>query len=244
MTQSIKPAHNNSKDYLLPLYRSEEERRLKYALLFSLLVHAAVLAQLSFTNIRYFGKAFPRVELTYYKIVPEKKAQEPKVAPDLKKKELDRKTEVRLQDKSHPPSFMQDISKMINEFELPRKQAGAIPEAPKQQININPLKSEEIKIPQYQSYYQILRRKLEDRLYTNIDFTKSDVGEIYLTFIITADGNLKQFKIIEGRTKASGYLQETTIKSLQEAAPFLPFSSDLNYPELPFNIVITYRMME
>ena len=74
-----------------------------------------------------------------------------------------------------------------------------------------------------------------------MNYTKSDTGEVYLTFALSSDGALKQIKLIEGRTNATDYLRDIGLNSIQEASPFPPFPSDLSYPELTFNIAISFR---
>lgn len=104
------------------------------------------------------------------------------------------------------------------------------------------LKSEKIDTPTYVSYYQIVRDRIRERAYVN--YVKLSVGEVYITFVIRADGSLDQMQIMEGRTMANDFLRDVGERSVREAAPFPPFPSELNYPELTFNIAISFQYRE
>jgi len=109
-------------------------------------------------------------------------------------------------------------------------------------VSMPVLKSEKINSPAYVTYYQIVRDRIRERAYTN--YTKLSVGEIYLTFIIKSDGTLGELQIIENRSTANEFLREVGQKSVREASPFPPFPEDLNYPELTFNVAISFQYHE
>jgi len=112
----------------------------------------------------------------------------------------------------------------------------------KRKVTVPPLKSENMASPMYLNYYQIVRSKIEQ--YAQTRYGKLDVGEVYLTFIISSDGRLRELKLIEDRTSASQYIKKISVQSIKEADPFPPFPLDLKYPELSFHVVIYFEEAE
>lgn len=110
------------------------------------------------------------------------------------------------------------------------------------EVSVPMLKSEKINTPSYVTYYQIVRDRIRDRAYSN--YTKLSVGEVYITFVIKSDGALGPLQIMENRSTANDFLKEVGQKSVREAAPFPPFPPDLNYPELTFNVSISFQYHE
>lgn len=103
-------------------------------------------------------------------------------------------------------------------------------------ISVPELYSEKINIPAYANYYQTVRDWIKKR--ADLICTQLEEGEVYLTFIVTADGKISQIKIIEEKTSANDYLRDVALRSAREASPFPTFPKDLKYPELTFNVVI------
>jgi outer membrane biosynthesis protein TonB len=110
------------------------------------------------------------------------------------------------------------------------------------EVDVPMLKSEKINTPSYVTYYQIVRERIRERAYVN--YTKLSMGEVYLTFIIKSDGTLGELQILENRSVATEFLKTVGIKSVQESAPFPPFPKDLDYPELTFNVQISFQYRE
>jgi outer membrane biosynthesis protein TonB len=110
------------------------------------------------------------------------------------------------------------------------------------EVEVPMLKSEKINTPSYVTYYQIVRERIRDRAYVN--YTRLSMGEVYLTFIIKSDGTLGELQILENRSVSTEFLKNVGIKSVQESAPFPPFPKDLDYPELTFNVQISFQYRE
>jgi len=110
------------------------------------------------------------------------------------------------------------------------------------EVDVPMLKSEKINTPSYVTYYQIVRERIRERAYVN--YTKLSMGEVYLTFIIKSDGTLGELQILENRSMATEFLKNVGMKSVQESAPFPPFPKDLDYPELTFNVQISFQYRE
>ncbi len=223
-----------------------DARFFRYAFLFSLLLHAAFLANLSYVQRIYFQKSLQNVEVTYVRA----KTHSPK-AKSVFKKEIDSKpyvdqnTQFLFKKTPTPPPYAPQASQPLREITSVEKTPTEINTASlKHTISIPALTSEKISNPKYISYYETVRDKIKGRAYANIDYSRSDRGEVYLTFVTDSKGNLKQVQVIDDRSKASDYLKEVSLKSIQEAGPFPEFTKGLNFPELSFNIVISFGMEE
>jgi outer membrane biosynthesis protein TonB len=110
----------------------------------------------------------------------------------------------------------------------------------KKTVSVPLLESEKINNPSYQSYYSLVRARIRQRAYFN--YAEYYAGEVYLTFILNNDGSLKDLKIIEEKSSGGPYLRTIGLKSIKEAVPFPPFPKALNYPELTFNVVISFQV--
>ena len=60
--------------------------------------------------------------------------------------------------------------------------------------------------------------------------------------MLSSDGSLKEIKIINNKTVANDYLRNVGLRSIKESSPFPAFPFDLKYPELSFNIVISFEI--
>ena len=112
----------------------------------------------------------------------------------------------------------------------------------KRSITVPLVASQKITNPKYVGYNDRIRDKIRNRAYFYIDDPKFQAGEIYLTFVVTADGNLKDLQIIDDRSNANDYLRTVGLRSVKESSPFPPFPADLPYPELSFNVVISFEV--
>ena len=108
-------------------------------------------------------------------------------------------------------------------------------------ISVTPIKSEKINNPAYAAYNEMIRSRIENKVYEN--YRKMEAGTVYLTFIIDSNGELKGARIIEEKTHASQNLKDTSLKSLQ-ASQFPPFLKGMTLPEYTFNIEIQYQVRD
>lgn len=114
--------------------------------------------------------------------------------------------------------------------------------AAKKTVSVPALQSEKINNPSYANYYSLVRARIKQRALFN--YSEYYAGEVYLTFILTSDGNLKEVQIIEAKTTGGQYLRTIGLKSIKEATPFPPFPKELRYPELTFNVVISFQVRD
>jgi len=110
----------------------------------------------------------------------------------------------------------------------------------KKKITLPPLDIDKINNPSYLNYYQIVREKIRRAAYQN--YTRTETGEIYLTFVISGDGYLKDIRFSEDKSSSSLYLKDVALRSVNEASPFPAFPAVLDYPQLSFNIVISFEI--
>ncbi|MFA5311190.1 MAG: TonB family protein [Candidatus Omnitrophota bacterium] len=94
--------------------------------------------------------------------------------------------------------------------------------------------------PSYISYYQIVREKIRRAAFRN--YSRSETGEVYLTFIISSDGLLKDARLVEAKSSRSPYLRSIALSSVKTASPFPNFPKELDYQELSFNVIISFEI--
>lgn len=101
--------------------------------------------------------------------------------------------------------------------------------------NLNKINS-----PSYIGYFQLAREKVKRILYQRYTYTQE--GEVYVSFIVGNDGIIKNVRINEEMSSKSPYLREIAIASVKEASPFPIFPKELEYPELSFNVVVSFEV--
>jgi len=225
-----------------------EDRVFKYALIFSVFLHAVALLQISRINNQNRPRPINRIEVVYQEIKhapPQEKMRPPqsmKAIQSIQERRLPKDAEVLLRDPSPLLPPVQDMQKSSVEkkFQMDRKLASRLEGVGvKRKISVPEIKSEKINNPTYLNYYHIVRNKIQDRAYRN--YAQMDVGEVYLTFVLLSSGALKQIQLIDEKTSATDYLRSIGLKSIREASPFPSFPQDLKYPELSFNVVISFE---
>jgi outer membrane biosynthesis protein TonB len=110
----------------------------------------------------------------------------------------------------------------------------------KKKITLPEIDAAKIDNPSYISYYQIVREKIRRSAYRN--YTRNEMGEVYLSFVISRDGYIRGINLIESKTTASNFLKGIASRSVKEASPFPSFPKELDYPQLSFNIVISFEL--
>lgn len=222
-----------------------EDKIFRIAIIFSLVAHLAVFTRFYVTKqeLRHVVKKDPEVS---YKIErPVQKVSESEMLARKVESIAPRKDAMGMPPPQPPSS--EDIFKEAGDMGDSFKMFDRKPERIKgikvtKEVAVPMLKSEKINTPSYVTYYQIVRDRIRERAYTN--YTKLSVGEVYLTFIIRSDGTLVELKILPDKTTANEFLENVGVKSVQEAGPFPPFPQDLNYPELTFNVSISFQYKE
>jgi hypothetical protein len=108
-------------------------------------------------------------------------------------------------------------------------------------VTVSPITSEKINNPAYAAYNEMVRSRIEERVYAN--YRKMEGGSVYLTFVVGSDGSLRASQIIDEKTRATKPLKELSLRSLQQAV-FPPFLKGMTLPEYTFNIEIQYQVRD
>ena len=229
-----------------------------YAIGFSLLIHIGALAQFAYHHPRYYKeKSVPKLEVvyrpvkginfnrdqakhTFKKDFPNKPFQEIKLTEEKRINPAD-KTFFNAQPDLSP--FFKDMDRLSGKLFLNKNQMARMDSRnSERRITVPAVKSEKINNPVYLNYDQIIRNKIKDQAYRR--YSGMDIGEVYMTFVLSSDGSLKQIKLIEEKTSANEYLKNIGLKSIKESTPFPSFPSDLKYPELSFNVLIKFEVKD
>ncbi len=225
-----------------------EDRFFKYAVTISLVLHLCIFVKLYMSPKR--AEVFQKSPEMSYHFTP---APEPvpsaaleqnsktsvlassasvKVDPDAGSKKVDA-----------PMPLFKDVMDVASEFKAferaPEKVKGL---KVTKEVSIPILKSEKIDTPGYAMYTNIIRDRIRERAYVN--FVKYAGGDVYLTFVVKSDGQLSDVQVLQNKSQASEALCSAGMDSIREAAPFPPFPKELNYPELTFNIQISFQLRE
>ena len=221
-----------------------------YSLTTSLIIHLAILTYLSVHYLRLWQKDSKQTEVTY-QVIKKKRAEVDKEARNLKIIKEEKPLQdikvltAKTQEFFPQAKDMKDVPRLSDKLGFGEKLTPKLPTLEgDRKISIPFLQSEKISNPKYLSYNDAIRQKIKSKAYTYIDNPDFKAGEVYLTFILSSDGNLKQIKIIDEKTNANEYLRSIGQKSIEESSPFPPFPTDLNYPELTFNAVISFEVKE
>ncbi len=223
-----------------------DNKAFRIALIISLGVHAGILLQYPQFNILPSEIKKDVVKVNYLK--------EPRKPPAKIEAEQSRKMplpnlpdKITL-DKNTPPKAGQikDAAQRPSKSQLPvsifNKPRLAKPDiiAIKKKITLPALDIDKINNPSYISYYQIVREKIRRSAYQN--YTRTETGEVYLSFLITREGYLQEARLREEKSSPNPYLREIAMRSVKEASPFPSFPKGLDYPQLSFNVVISFEI--
>jgi len=223
------------------------ERAFQIALLISVITHGVIFFQNSNLNLNIFSqhKKEKSLEIRYLKDLPQDKVN-PK--PREQNKEQGTKQTAKIILQRNPPPFVDKDYIFQKNKELLAKDLGFAkpilvkPDiiAIKKKITLPAVEANKINSPSYISYYQIVREKIRRSAYQN--YTRTEVGAVYITFIISADGCIKEVRIVDEKSSPSPYLREIALRSVKDASPFPDFPRELNYPQLSFNVVISFEI--
>ncbi len=87
------------------------------------------------------------------------------------------------------------------------------------------------------SYSQVVR----DRIIDNIDTRRTGgEGDVYVRFIITSSGALKEVNVINEKSSEDGVLRAAAFQAVKDSAPFPIFPDKVNLPEVAFTCQISF----
>lgn len=218
----------------------------KYTIAISLAVHGVVFLNSPHFNLNQAKKDQPQIELNYLKDLKQPLKQQ----KDPAKKDPFLKLPPRIvANERIPPPFeqVQNSPKGPGSGSMSRQRLlGDAPflkaHAAAEKNNIS-LSSPDVNIsknPAYISYYQISREKIKRAAYQQ-NYGGREEGEVTVSFVIKSDGTLQQVRLVENGSSASPYLGDIAVSSVKEAAPFPKFPRELDYPQIPFTLTITFQ---
>lgn len=230
-----------------------DQTRFYCSLAISLLVHAGAIGYLSSSAAGVISrKPLKQIEVTYAALKTENEPQKNiqfKELNLLKEDKPIKNVKVLAQKSdifSSIGNSIKDISKAARRLSLDKTQKKQTYQIAmrdmERKISIPIFKAEKMTNPRYLSYNENIRERIKQHAYMFVDHPDFQKGEVYLTFVLDANGTLKQTQIIKERTLANAYLQDVGVRSIEQSNPFPPFPADLSYPELTFNVVISFEV--
>ncbi|MFH1397637.1 MAG: energy transducer TonB, partial [Candidatus Omnitrophota bacterium] len=226
---------------------SPSQKNFQIALMFSLIAHTAVLINYPAFNFPLLPKKPLMVKISYLKNPPQL-TESQKQMLSRRVAQIKLPTRVSAFDKNNliPPSNKESLlnlnrSKLFHDKPV-IKPAVIRPDiiAVKKKITFPPVDIEKMHNPTYVSYYQFVREKIRKAAYQN--YSRSETGVVYLAFVISSNGILRDVRLIEEKSSVNYYLRETALRSIRDASPFLVFPKELDYPQLSFNVIISFEL--
>lgn len=221
------------------------DRVFQITILISLAAHGAILSLNPGINPYINKKTEEKLEVSYLQELKNPR-QQVKVIPLKKELPLDLSAKITAQKIPPPPFIDRESIFKENKENISRKYDFIKPAlvkpdiiAVKKKITLPAVDIDKINNPSYISYYQIVREKIRRSAYSN--YTGIETGEIYLSFVISSNGSLKETRLIAEKSTPSAYLEETALKSIKGASPFPAFPKELSdYPQLSFKVIISF----
>jgi len=224
----------------------------------SFLIHVLIILQNPITGFIAPERKEHKMEVSYAKLKPELKQQKNSALRSIPGKASGGKLSrgepfmkidsVIISGRDIPPPYI-DREKVFGGPRMPvsksasfTKPAFLTPDtlAFKRKISLPPIDMGKINNPSYISYYQIVREKIRRAAYQN--YSRSETGEVYLSFVISRDGYLKDVRLVEEKSVNNAYLRSVALRSVKDVVPLPDFPKDLDYAQLSFNIVISFEV--
>ena len=215
------------------------------AIIISLSLHAVILFHHANFNSRKRNQD-KQFEIVY--VNPSKSYKQP--AKLLKRSSVQKNIPLKLPSGSSiantPVSAGREVLKRTSEV-LQRKPSFVrpVPEKPEitafvKKIDFRVADTEKNNNPLYLNYYQLIREKIRRAAYQN--YNRDAAGEVYLSFVISQEGTIKEVRIMDEKSSTNAYLKQIALQSVQDASPFPSFPKELDYPQLSFNVVVSFEL--
>jgi len=219
-------------------------------LFLSLAIHTAILVGLPFYNRIPPKKALTNLEVTYGKYYA-KKGEENRGGVSKELLAIKQKPLPKAIIPQEKPSIEQPYKLKMEEFSKPQETiAIPKPELPtpslkKQKITLKELPVETSKDPVYLGYRDIIRRKIQDRVYRYSEqyfyFDYPREGKIFVSFTLNPNGELMDFSIIEDKSSKDNILKKIVATAIEKSSPFQRFPKDLRRENHSFNLEISFE---
>lgn len=238
-------------------YSIEIKRSFRYALIFSVIFHALIVANWPFYGRLFSVKdQFKDIEITYIR-VKEPPAAAPRKSEDVIKKsqpqlesaqpvrivseELPKAGQAKKSDTAAPKrdigEIKKDEAKIVKKPVAEQRAAVAInqPVIPKTETATSvDLKDLRLVPP---SYAQMVRSRIID----NLDSEGSEgEGDVFLRFVITSRGEVKDISIIGEKSVKNPSLRKAAFEAVRNSSPFPKFSEHIVMPEITFTCQISF----
>ncbi len=219
---------------------------LLWAFVLSILIHFSLISPIVFYQKYLLSKMPMPVEVTYQemKIPPKGRKEDP--AQNIKiVKESKVANDVEILSRGADAQWdqnIEDISKWAGDLKIDKQLTPPMDISDMDRRVVLPeLKTEKITNLKYLSYNSTLRQRIRQRAFAYLQNSIFEVGEVYVTFVLSKDGGLQEIKIIEDKTSASAKLRDIAVKSIRDSSPFPAFPQGFDYPEFTFNLLISFR---
>ncbi|MDD4979940.1 MAG: hypothetical protein PHC54_01520 [Candidatus Omnitrophica bacterium] len=223
------------------------DKAFKIAFLLSLAAHGVILFQNPNLNphLSSADKKKQNLEVSY--IEPALKKQAHQEIPQPKQDFLKSSPKATAMKAAPPPFIDREVIFKKDRQALSQKYTFTKPAfikpdiiAVKKKITLPPIDINKINSPSYITYYQMVREKIRRSAYQN--YSRVEVGEVYLSFVILSDGSLKETRLLQEKSSPIPYLREIALRSVKESSPFANFPKELDYPQLSFNVIISFEV--
>jgi len=234
-----------------------DNKSLQFALLISMLLHFVIFLSAPYTGALPKKSPVQPIKVEYFKVKeqpkkivgqkPGRSSGVPYVLPPMAPESL---PEVRKDDIANPPpQFSKSESKeQIKKEEPTVETIGASSRAvigakgKKFETVVNDEKDKGKKAT-YIGYYRSVREKI--RYYADRNYLKdgsASQGEVFLSFVVTASGELLHIMIIDAKSIDDPLLRNIAINSIRDASPFPAFPQGINQYQVTFNVVISFEL--
>ncbi len=227
----------------------ESNKIFRATFVIAVIAHTVVLLQKPNLNFFPEGKKNEKMEVSYVK-VQEKQKSILKDNSSMHQKNLDLSHAGKITLKNVIPPVTAEKENIFNKNrDLFTRSASNLVKpttikpdviAVKKKITLPPVDIDKIDNPSYINYYQFIREKIRRSAYQN--YVRTETGEIYLSFIVYANGQIKETRLLEDKSSADSYLREVALQSVKDASPFPYFPKELDYPQLSFNVIISFEV--
>ena len=236
-------------------YAAERENKLLIALIFSAVIHILLLCNWPIYRHLFTERMRPADnEVTYLKFreQPVAKQQEtpsrrseslpellppqklvsvepPKAAPVAKKNEAVAPKKEPVVPSTPRKAAAEQVSRVVIKQSItPRIETTASVDASAEGRGLRLITS---------AYSQVVR----DRIIDNIDTRRTGgEGDVYVRFVITSSGVLKEVNIIDEKSSNDGVLRAAAFQAVKDSAPFPVFPAEFNLPEVVFTCQISF----
>ena len=222
---------------------NQYQSALSYTLIVSFILHAIFFINIPHLNFRLPTKNLENFEVNFYKI---------KEDISILKNNIDTlKSSLKIEEAILPPKEEAKVKdtlrekfkdiKILDKFKDKTKevQPQKTSQLLSKKIEIPPLEEQKMDIPEYKNYYARIRNRIKNAAYLN--YTVPKEGEVFLNFILTRDGKIKNIVISQEHSVPHKNLKRIALNSLKQASPYPKFPKEIDLGELSFNLVISFQ---